>query len=73
MLAGSPHTRVHAHWVPAQLDGHLENTPDAHNPESFSTFFPEMSSGKHVPRSLYIDLKPNIVDEVRTGKYHSLI
>ncbi|KAH9972695.1 hypothetical protein BJV77DRAFT_957983, partial [Russula vinacea] len=54
-------------------DGRLENTPDAHNPEGFSMFFTETSSGKHVPRSLYIDLEPNIVDEVRTGKYRSLI
>jgi tubulin alpha len=56
----------------AQPDGRLENTPDAHNPEGFSTFFSETSSGKHVPRSLYIDLEPNVVDEVRTGKYRSL-
>ncbi|KAH9991370.1 hypothetical protein BJV77DRAFT_1008047 [Russula vinacea] len=28
------------------------------------TFFSETSSGKHVPRSLYIDLEPNIVDEM---------
>jgi Tubulin/FtsZ family, GTPase domain len=55
-----------------QPDGRLENTPDAHNPDGFSTFFSETSSGKHVPRSLYIDLEPNVVDEVRTGKYRSL-
>ena len=64
---GSLHARVRA-----QPDGRLENTPDAHNPEGFSTFFSETSSGKHVPRSLYIDLEPNVVDEVRTGKYRSL-
>ena len=55
-----------------QPDGRLENAPSAHNPEGFSTFFSETSSGKHVPRSLYIDLEPNVVDEVRTGKYRSL-
>jgi hypothetical protein len=31
-----------------------------------------MSSGKHVPRSLFIDLEPNVIDEVRTGTYRSL-
>ena len=67
MLAGSPHARVRA-----QPDGRLENTPDAHNPECFRTFFSETSSGKHIPRSLYIDLEPNVADEVRTGKYRSL-
>jgi tubulin alpha len=56
----------------AQPDGRLENTPGAHNADGFSTFFSETSSGKHVPRSLYIDLEPNVVDEVRTGKYRSL-
>ena len=56
----------------AQPDGRLGNAPDAHNPEGFSTFFSETSSGKHVPRSLYIDLEPNVVDEVRTGKYRGL-
>ena len=57
---------------PPQPDGRLESPPGTHNVEGFSTFFSETSSGKHVPRSLYIDLEPNVVDEVRTGKYRSL-
>jgi tubulin alpha len=40
--------------------------------DGFSTFFSETSSGKYVPRSLYIDLEPNVIDEVRTGKYREL-
>jgi tubulin alpha len=56
----------------AQPDGRLESPPGTHNVEGFSTFFSETASGKHVPRSLYIDLEPNVVDEVRTGKYRSL-
>jgi tubulin alpha len=40
--------------------------------EGFSTFFSETSSGKFVPRSLYIDLEPNVIDEVRSGTYRSL-
>ncbi|KAH9042846.1 alpha tubulin [Lactarius hengduanensis] len=51
-------------------DGRLPNPTD--KADGFSTFFSETSSGKHVPRSLYIDLEPNVVDEVRTGKYRSL-
>ncbi|EEB94761.1 hypothetical protein MPER_06375, partial [Moniliophthora perniciosa FA553] len=27
---------------------------------------------KHVPRSLYVDLEPGVVDEVKTGPYRSL-
>ncbi|KAH9032214.1 alpha tubulin [Lactarius hengduanensis] len=42
------------------------------NADGFSTFFSETSSGKYVPRSLYIDLEPNVIDEVRTGKYREL-
>lgn len=38
----------------------------------FSTFFSETGSGKHVPRSLYVDLEPNVIDEVKTGTYRSL-
>jgi len=32
----------------------------------------ETGSGKHVPRSLYVDLEPNVIDEVKTGTYRSL-
>ena len=28
--------------------------------------------GKYVPRTIYCDLEPNVIDEVRTGKYRSL-
>ncbi|WVQ71656.1 tubulin alpha-1A chain [Cryptococcus sp. DSM 104548] len=53
-------------------DGRLmEGSPSA-NDDGFSTFFSETGSGKHVPRSLYVDLEPNVVDEVRTGAYRSL-
>ncbi|CCM05571.1 uncharacterized protein FIBRA_07798 [Fibroporia radiculosa] len=45
----------------------------AHKPDSDpSTFFAETGSGKHVPRSLYIDLEPGVIDEVKTGPYKAL-
>jgi len=40
--------------------------------DSFNTFFSETGSGKHVPRSVFIDLEPTVVDEVRTGTYRQL-
>lgn len=40
--------------------------------EGFSTFFSETGSGKYVPRALYVDLEPSVVDEVRTGAYRNL-
>ena len=49
----------------------MEGSPSA-NDDGFSTFFSETSSGKLVPRSLYVDLEPNVIDEVRTGTYRSL-
>jgi len=40
--------------------------------DSFNAFFSETSSGKHVPRAVFIDLEPGVIDEVRTGKYSKL-
>ena len=40
--------------------------------DAFNTFFSETGSGKHVPRSLFIDLEPTVVDEIRTGTYRQL-
>ena len=56
---------------PSQPDGRLIEGPSTGD-DGFSTFFSETSSGKHVPRSLYIDLEPNVIDEVRTGTFRSL-
>jgi len=39
---------------------------------AFSTFFSETSSGKHVPRCVYLDLEPSVIDEVRNGRYKQL-
>ncbi|GAB2264289.1 hypothetical protein Droror1_Dr00026423 [Drosera rotundifolia] len=40
--------------------------------DAFNTFFSETSSGKHAPRSIFVDLEPTVIDEVRTGTYHKL-
>ena len=40
--------------------------------DSFNTFFTETGAGKHVPRALFVDLEPTVVDEVRTGTYKQL-
>ena len=45
---------------------------DADMDDSFTTFFHETHGGKHVPRSLMVDLEPTVIDEIRTGKYSSL-
>ena len=40
--------------------------------DSFSTFFTETGAGKHVPRAIFVDLEPSVIDEVRTGTYRQL-
>ncbi|CAN7938429.1 unnamed protein product, partial [Ixodes hexagonus] len=40
--------------------------------DSFNTFFSETGAGKHVPRAVFVDLEPTVVDEVRTGSYRRL-
>ena len=30
------------------------------------------SSGKHVPRAVFVDLEPTVIDEIRTGTYRNL-
>ncbi|KAH7512852.1 hypothetical protein FEM48_Zijuj12G0134100 [Ziziphus jujuba var. spinosa] len=40
--------------------------------DAFNTFFSETSSGKHVPRAIFVDLEPTVIDEVRTGHYRQL-
>jgi len=52
-------------------DGTLPGDKEGED-DSFNTFFSETSSGKHVPRCVFIDLEPTVVDEVRTGTYRSL-
>ncbi|ODN05511.1 Tubulin alpha-1A chain [Orchesella cincta] len=41
--------------------------------DSFNTFFSETSAGKHVPRAVFVDLEPTVIDEVRTGTKTLLI
>lgn len=40
--------------------------------DAFNTFFRETYTGKHVPRTVFADLEPSAVDEIRTGTYHQL-
>ena len=40
-------------------DKTIGNTDD-----SFNTFFSETGGGKHVPRAVFVDLEPTVIDEV---------
>jgi len=40
--------------------------------DAFNTFFSETGAGKHVPRAVYVDLEPTVVDEIRAGAYRQI-
>ncbi|KAM3320803.1 hypothetical protein P3S67_008005 [Capsicum chacoense] len=59
----------------------LESSPpqfylSIHNHESFTTLeytmYVETGAGKHVPTTIFVDLKPTVIDEVRNAAYHQL-
>ena len=50
------------------LDGECNVSDD----DSFTSFFSETSSGKHIPRAVYVDLEPTVLDQVRVGTYRQL-
>lgn len=54
-------------------DGTLPPQTDSNNvDDSFSTFFSEAGSGRHVPRAIFVDLEPTVIDEIRLGDYGKL-
>ncbi|KAG8720313.1 alpha-tubulin [Ceratobasidium sp. 394] len=53
-------------------DGRISEDSPSNSDQGFSTFFSSTGNGKHVPRSLCIDLEPGVVDEVRNGTYRTL-
>ncbi|EDV27200.1 Tubulin alpha-1C chain [Trichoplax sp. H2] len=53
-------------------DGHISEDSAPDQGESFSTFFSETGNGKYIPRALFIDLEPTVIDEIKGGKYHRL-
>ncbi|KAH1073151.1 hypothetical protein J1N35_025479 [Gossypium stocksii] len=56
-----------------QPDGQMpSDTTVGGGDDAFNTFFSETGSGKHVPRAVFVDLEPTVIDEVRTGTYRQL-
>ncbi|NWW51618.1 TBA4A protein, partial [Pedionomus torquatus] len=66
----------HGIQADGMIPGPKQAKPTEPKPEqvdsSFETFFCETASGKHVPRAVFIDLEPTVIDEIRTGPYHAL-
>ena len=54
-------------------DGMLANSPNSPKEESFcDTLFSSTKMGKQVPRSVFIDLEPTVIDEIRNGPFREL-
>jgi len=49
-----------------------EEADSGPNDDSFSTFFSDVGDGKYTPRSVFVDLEPNVIDQVRHGDYRKL-
>jgi tubulin alpha len=56
-----------------QTDGQMPgDTSHGVEDDAFNTFFSETSSGKHVPRAVFVDLEPTVIDEIKSGPYKQL-
>ncbi|KAK7315580.1 hypothetical protein VNO77_34137 [Canavalia gladiata] len=56
-----------------QPDGTMpSDASDVATHDAFNTFFSETGSGQFVPRALFLDLEPSVIDEVRCGPYRQL-
>jgi len=51
-------------------DGYMKDGIESNN--AMQTFFNETENGKQVPRAVFIDLEPTVIDQVRTGEYKDL-
>jgi len=54
------------------MDGTLDENFDRAPSDSSGTFFSEMESGRRVPRAIFVDLEPTVIDEIRTGTSKAL-
>jgi tubulin alpha len=54
-----------------RLDGSAEKAGGAGAIDA-STIFSVNQNGKHVPRSVFVDLEPAVIDEIKTGPYRQL-
>ncbi|XP_049820171.1 tubulin alpha chain-like [Aethina tumida] len=50
----------------------LESGTEKAADESFGTFFNVTGNGKYVPRAIFLDLEPTVIDEIRMGDYRQL-
>ncbi|EDR24133.1 tubulin alpha-1 chain [Entamoeba dispar SAW760] len=39
---------------------------------AYNAFFQELQNGRHVPRAIFVDTEPTVIDEIKTGEYSGL-
>ena len=42
-------------------------------PNGFYSFFEEGASGKYVPRSIFVDLDPTVIDDLKAGEFGNMV
>jgi len=55
-----------------QPDGKVQQDIATDNSDSYTTFFQGLQNGGHVPRAIFVDLEPSVIDETRNGVYKQL-
>jgi tubulin alpha len=53
-------------------DGAMPDEADQHD-DSFGTFFSETSSGRHLPRAIFVDLEPTVIGKLSSTVKHKLL
>ena len=52
-----------------KANGELQETNDAAAEGDINAFFNSTRDGKCVPRAVYCDMEPTVIDEVKSGDY----
>ena len=61
-------------WAGIYPDGQMPSDDTVGvSDDSFNTFFSETPSGKHVPRAVFVDLEPSVIDEATEGGEWTMI
>jgi len=55
-----------------QEDGVLDKDKVKGEGDSFRVFFNESDKGKYVPRAVFIDLEPTVIDQLQSGRFSKL-
>lgn len=69
---GSELWRLYSREHDILADGKRQSHGDTRNDSGRNTFFEETSTDRFVPRSIFIDTEPTIIDEIRASDYRHL-